>query len=70
MLQSKVSDPSVNMNPKPILYLEKVYARNGDDFGGGGGGEGGGGVDSIKKTQCGSCSKDNPSVSFLSSLKF
>jgi hypothetical protein len=38
MLQSMVSDPSVNMNPKPILYLEKVYARNGDDFGGRGGG--------------------------------
>jgi hypothetical protein len=26
MLQRMVSDPSVNMNPKPTLYLEKVYA--------------------------------------------
>ncbi len=26
MLQSMVSDPSINMNPKPILYIEKVYA--------------------------------------------
>jgi hypothetical protein len=42
MLQSMVSDPSVNMNPKPNLYLEKVLLRNGDDFGGGGGGGGGG----------------------------